>query len=109
MVYNKLSQLKSIKLVYIYLPSILLYNHSKPSDIPVLNRDTTGQAGSVEFPFIIKSGVFILLYSIGKLILNMFMKQNLNKQQHSFLVTENILYIIIIGYLLSFIFLNYSQ
>ena len=54
--------------------------------------------------FIIKSGVFILLYSIGKLILNMFMKQNLNKQQHSFLVTENILYIIIIGYLLSFIF-----
>ena len=54
--------------------------------------------------FIIKSGVFILLYSIGKLILNMFMKQNLNKQQHNFLVTENILYIIIIGYLLSFIF-----
>lgn len=54
--------------------------------------------------FIIKSGVFILLYSIGKLILNMFMKQNLNKQQYSFLVTENILYIIIIGYLLSFIF-----
>ena len=43
--------------------------------------------------FIIKSGVFILLYSIGKLILNMFMKQNLNKQQHNFLVTENILYI----------------
>ena len=56
--------------------------------------------------FIIKSGIFILFYSVGKLGFNMYMKKNLNlnKEQYGFLVTENILYIIIIGYLLSFIF-----
>ena len=32
------------------------------------------------------------------------MKKNLNKEQYGFLVTENVLYIIIIGYLLSFMF-----
>ena len=54
--------------------------------------------------FIIKSGIFILFYSVGKLILNKNMRKNLNKEQYRFLVTENILYIIIISYLLSFIF-----